>query len=200
MNLIHLIKPFFLVIGMTVLTLLVQSLAPESIEQLRYQQDAVTNGEWWRIFTANFTHSGWNHWALNITGLFLIDYLFQPLVNQIQRTLLLLFCMLINVLFIHYTLDMHWYVGLSGALHGFLVGGALLSFKQAKYFNLAIVLVVTIKLIAELNFEINQATADFIDANVVEEAHLYGAISAVLYFGIFILFNNLARLKNNPSN
>lgn len=188
-------RPFLLVIGIFIITLLVQIFDPDTTLTLRYQSTEVSQGEWWRLFTANLTHSGWNHWILNLSGLFLIDYLYQPTVYQKQRALLLIFCMLANVALLHIFMNLKWYVGLSGALHGFLIGGALLSFNQAKSFSSLIILAVTGKLIFELNWEINQFTADLIDANVVEESHLFGAISGVIYFVIFILFNLLKSKK-----
>jgi rhomboid family GlyGly-CTERM serine protease len=176
-------------------TLLIQLSAPESTELLRYQSLEVSNGEWWRIFTANFTHSGWNHWLLNISGLVLIDYLYQSTVKQSQRVFLMLFCMLANVFLLHMYMDLHWYVGLSGALHGFLIGGALLSFKKDKIFSMIIIAVVVIKLFFEMNWEVNQFTADLIGSNVVEESHLFGAISAVIYFMLFSLWLLIAQKK-----
>lgn len=180
-----------------IVTLLVQLLAPESTELLRYQSVEVSNGQWWRLFTANFTHSGWNHWLLNISGLILIDYLFQPTVKQSQRIFLIVFCMLSNVLLLHLFMKLHWYVGLSGALHGYLIGGALLSFKQAKIHSSLIILVVTAKLISELSWEINEFTSDLIEANVIEESHLFGAVSAVIYFMFFYLWQ-LTKQKKAP--
>jgi rhomboid family GlyGly-CTERM serine protease len=176
------LKPFSLAIVIIAVCLVVQVLAPESLTLLRYQSLEVSEGEWWRIVSANFCHSNWNHFLLNMAGLLLMDYLFQPLNTLLQRTLLLIFCILTNVILIHIFLDMHWYVGLSGALHGFLLGNALIALPKARLICGAIILVVVIKLIVELNFEINSATADFIEANVVEEAHLFGAISGLFYW------------------
>ena len=181
-------KEFIAVAVLALVCSFIMLLAPESIKLLRYEIIAVEQGEWWRIFSANLTHSNWNHWLLNLTGLILIDYLYQPLVSQKQRISLLLFCMLLNVLFMHYTIQLKWYVGLSGALHGFLVGGALLSMKKAKYFSLLVLTVVAAKLLVELNFEVNQFTAQFIDANVVEEAHLSGAIAGIFYYLIITIY------------
>ena len=174
-------KEYILVGLVASLSTLVMIFAPTSIELLRYESLSVSQGEWWRLFTANFTHSSWNHWMLNFAGLLLIDYLFQPLIKQAQRAALLLFSMALNVFLLHLTMNLSWYVGLSGALHGFLVGAALLSFSRARLFNGLIILVVSAKLALELSSEINQGTASFIGANVVEEAHLAGAISGVVY-------------------
>ena len=182
------IKPFSLVITIVLACLAVQLFAPESLELLRYQSKEVDSGEWWRIITANFCHSNWNHFGLNMVGVLLIDYLFQPIVSIKTRSALLAFCILVNTILLHSFLNLHWYVGMSGALHGFLIGNALFSLKKARWLGVATILVVSAKLITELNWEINSATAGFIDANVVEEAHLFGAISAVIFYLFYLIW------------
>ena len=163
--------------------------APESIKFLRYESQSVNDGELWRIFTANFCHSNWNHWMLNIAGLWLMDIFYQPVLNQKTRAYLLLFCMVLNVLLLHWFMNLHWYVGLSGALHGFLIGGALLSWNNGKWINLSIIVFTVGKLIAESFWQINAETEKLINANVVEEAHSFGALSAFIFFILWYLLN-----------
>lgn len=89
--------------------------------------------------------------------------------------------MLVCVLSLHLLMQVEWYVGLSGALHGYLIGGALISWKSAKKINFGIILVVTSKLIAEQTWQINDSTAALIGANVLEESHMYGAIGGAIF-------------------
>lgn len=179
------IKPFSLVILIILISSLIQLFAPDSLEFFRYQNTEVSNGEWWRLISANFTHSNWNHWMLNMLGLLLMDFLFQPLISFKLRAYLLIFCIATNVVLIHLYLTIYWYVGLSGALHGYLFGGAILSINKAKTFGYLILIIVGIKLFVELNWEINQNTASFINANVVEEAHLFGTISSIIFCALY---------------
>ncbi|WP_444994172.1 rhombosortase [Aliikangiella sp. IMCC44359] len=188
------IKPFYLVIFIILISLFIQVFAPESLEFFRYQSTEVSNGEWWRLISANFTHSNWNHWVLNMLGLLLMDFLFQPLISFKLRACLLTFCIVINVVLIHMYLTIHWYVGLSGALHGYLFGGALLSINKAKTFAFLILIIVSIKLFVELNWEINQTTASFINANVVEEAHLFGTISSIIFCIFYWLSHKIRKV------
>lgn len=187
---------------------LVMYFAPESTEILRFQSKEISNGELWRIFTANFTHSNWNHFLLNMAGLLVMDYIFQPLIKQRIRAALLVFCIATNLILLHSFVFLEWYVGLSGALHGYIVGLSLLSWKNPKScvsvvqfgpslnlvtkFHMAIpaliLLGTAIKLFVELNWDINKATAGLIGANVVEESHLCGAISGIGFLGVFALF------------
>ena len=179
-------KNFKLVAVVAITCILVMLFDPQSTELLRYQHKEVIEGELWRIVSANFTHSNWNHLLLNLSGLVLIDYLFQPLINQKSRALLMAFCLCANVAILHYLIQLHWYVGLSGALHGYILGCAGLTWSKAKITNSLIIVGVTVKLIAELNWEVNSATAGLIGANVVEESHLAGSIAATIYiFGYY---------------
>jgi len=169
--------------------LLMMLFDPTSTDLFRYQSKEVTNGEFWRIISANFTHSNWNHFFLNMAGLLLIDYLFQPLIKQWLRATLISFCIFTNVLLLHSFVVLEWYVGMSGALHGFILGCALLSWGKAKITNSLIILGTSAKLFVELNWEINASTAGLIEANVVEESHLFGAISGLVFWGLFLLIN-----------
>jgi rhomboid family GlyGly-CTERM serine protease len=187
------IKENIIPLTLTLITLLIMLGQPHSIEWFRYQAVEVSYGQIWRILTANLCHSNWNHWLLNILGLWLMDLFYQPVLSIKLRASLLLFCSLLNVLLLHMVMDIGWYVGLSGALHGYLVGGALLSWSSAKRLNLAIILVVISKLIIELFWQINEATEELIGANVVEEAHSFGAVSAVIFFTLVFLIGNLKK-------
>lgn len=186
-------KDYSVALLITFVSLLVMSFEPTSIEWLRYQPVEVTGGQWWRIFTANLCHSNWNHWMLNIAGLWLMDLFYQPVLSHKTRAGLLIFCMLLNVVMLHFMMKITWYVGLSGALHGYLIGGALLSWNKAKLLNFAIVAITTIKLITESVWQINTATEALIGANVLEEAHSFGAISAVVFWLFTILYSKIKK-------
>lgn len=126
-----------------------------------------------------------------------MDFFYQPVLSQKTRAALLIFCMLLNVLMIHFWMEIDWYVGLSGALHGYLIGGALLSWNKAKLLNITIILGTTIKLFAESIWQINSATEELINANVLEEAHSFGAVSSVIFWLLWIAITKTKKpLKN----
>ena len=192
---------------LTGLTLLVMLFEPFSGEWLRYQIIEVSNGQWWRIVSANLCHSNWNHWMLNLAGLWIMDIFYQPVLSAKYRSQLLVFCMVLNVLMLHLFLTIHWYVGLSGALHGYLIGAAIMSWNQTKlltpvtifrssiefnpkWLNFIIILGTVFKLIVESVWEINLATEKLIGANVLEEAHSFGAIAAIVFAFVFLLLKD----------
>ncbi len=188
---------YLFVIVVTVLTLAIMIFEPMTSDLLRYQANQVNEGEWWRILTANLCHSNWNHWALNITGLWLMEFFYQPVIHARLRAYLLIFCMLLNVMMLHLWLDIGWYVGLSGALHGYLIGGALLSWRKAPILNSSIILVTVLKLFIESFWQINSATEQLIGANVLEESHSFGALSSVIFFILWWLFTKIKRPLDN---
>ncbi|MBV1911172.1 MAG: rhombosortase [Kangiellaceae bacterium] len=194
LNLLNLKETYQLLIAshwptilITVVTAMIMLTFDTSILMLRYEKTAVNDGDLLRLFTANLCHSNWNHWILNIAGLWLMELFFKPVLSTIQRNSLLVFCMLGSVTFLHLFMNLTWYVGLSGALHGFLVGGAMLTWSTAKKLNSAILLIVVAKLFIEYFWQINQSTENLINANVIEEAHTFGALSAVIYFGLYLV-------------
>lgn len=192
---IHLIvsetKQHLFGILITLLSFLIMVFSSSVQEIFRYESYTVSQGEIWRILTANLCHSNWSHWALNLAGFWLMDFFYRPVLSIKHRVSLLLFCMLGSVTLLHLFMQLTWYVGLSGALHGYLIGGALLSWKQAKKLNALIIGVVVVKLFIESTWHINESTEKMIGANVVEESHLFGAIAALVFVICLLLIKKL---------
>ena len=89
---------------------------------LRYDRDAVLQGELWRLWTGHLIHLGWVHWALNACGLVLCCVLADA--PPAPRTLLWWVFVLslgISVLFLLLVPHLAHYVGLSGVLYGLFV-------------------------------------------------------------------------------
>jgi len=164
-------------------------------EWMIYQREAVDQGQWWRFFSANLSHSNWNHWGLNILGLWLIDLFFQPVLSQCVRNALLLFAMLFNLLMLHFWVDINSYVGLSGALHGYVIGAALITWRADPFIHLTMATVVIGKLIIESIWHINQSTEQLIGTNVVEESHAFGGLAAIIFVLIYFVLLKTKRIK-----
>lgn len=91
---------------------------------LRYQRDAVFQGELWRLFTAHLVHLGWTHGLLNACGLLLCCGLaparFTP--RRLAADVLLLGAG-VSLLLLAFSPHVAHYVGLSGVLYGLFVLG-----------------------------------------------------------------------------
>ncbi len=168
-------------------------------EWMIYQRDAVDQGQWWRLLTANLSHSNWNHWWLNMLGLWLIDLFFQPVLSLVVRNSLLIFTMLVNVLMLHLWVDINAYVGLSGALHGYVIGAALISWRADPFIHLGLASVIIVKLFIESHWHINQSTEALIGVNVVEESHAFGGLSAIIFVVLYLVFKKLRTIKSRKA-
>jgi len=174
------VKNHALAILISLIAIGIQWYGQELILLLRYEAVAVNQGEWWRLITANLTHSNGYHLLLNLTGLWMMELLLERDVKASTRALLLGLCMPLTLLLLHLLFNLIWYVGLSGALHGYLIGCALLARKQwPRVYSLVIIGVIA-KVIVESIWEINQNTAELIGANVVEESHAMGTVAGLM--------------------
>ena len=86
---------------------------------------AVSNGEWWRIFTAAFLHGSWAHVGLNMFALFQVGNLVELLYGRVRYALLYVLSIIgsgVAVLTFSYNLPT---LGASGAIFGLF--GALVA-------------------------------------------------------------------------
>lgn len=146
---------------------------------LRYEREAVLQGEYWRLITAHLVHGNTRHLLLNAAAVALIAALFQQDYSWRGWLLIaLLSALAIDVAFVFWEPQIAWYVGLSGVLHGALAAGAV-SWWQYQPKRLALGL--TAILIGKLSWEYWQGALPMAgDLAVVVEAHRYGALGGAL--------------------
>ena len=148
---------------------------------LRYQREAVASGEWWRFLSGHFVHLGLGHWLLNAAGLLLVWLLVgerYSLRNWGWLSLASLAAMGMGFWFIN--TDLIWYVGLSGLLHGWLVGGLLAT--PARHLPESLLLLIL--LVGKIAYEQLAGPLPGSEASaggaVLVDAHLYGSIGGLL--------------------
>ena len=84
-----------------------------------WNREAITAGEWWRLLSAHMVHVDSHHLMLNLMGLVLIvASLCQSMTMRELASLLLTCACGTSYLLLYLQPDLHWYVGLSGVLHG----------------------------------------------------------------------------------
>ncbi|HSX84768.1 MAG TPA: rhombosortase [Cellvibrio sp.] len=143
----------------------------------------IAEGEWWRLLSGNLVHYGFYHLLMNLAALLVCGYVFFLRCNLWLYGGLLLFSGLCVGLGVYWgTPEFMVYRGLSGVLHGLIIFGFLFSFKQTPWINGIGLILVVGKLIHEQNAAY-QATdlQQLLPVPVVVDAHLYGAISGVLF-------------------
>lgn len=175
-------------ITLAAIALLVWALGPDTADLLRYQRDAVLDGQYWRMITGHWVHLGWQHLAMNLGGLAVIWLLFDEVLSGLKAwvvtggvALVTSFCLLL------FHPQIEWYVGLSGLLHGLLAAGALLSLRTNQVTSWFVLLVLVGKLGVEfLNGGSSQVEA-MIGGPILVQGHLYGTLGGGLCAAVFAL-------------
>lgn len=186
---------FLLCIALSLLMLLLTILDDYLFPLLSLEADKITDGEYWRLLTANLVHFGWAHTLMNVAAFLLCSFAFFNDVSVKKYSLLLLWCCLgVGWGVFLFSPEYSPYAGLSGAIHGLIVAGLL----QTRAFQLWIkaggLILMTGKLIQE-NLPGYQATdlQQLIPAAIAVESHVYGAIAGALYVGSDWLLTRLKR-------
>jgi len=148
---------------------------------LRYQRDAIFAGEWWRLITGHFVHLGWAHLALNVMGLALMWALFAADYTPRQWLLIVAGSVAsIDAGFLLLNPELIWYVGLSGALHGVMAAGTLAHLRRREPDGWILAVFLVGKLVYEQVIGVMPYSAKSAGGPVVVDAHLYGAIGALI--------------------
>jgi rhomboid family GlyGly-CTERM serine protease len=174
------IAPELWLLGLVLLALVLLSLLGESGRlALRYQRDAVLQGEYWRLVTGHLVHGSLQHLILNTAGLGLIAALFPRDYSWRAWLLVALFSVLaIDAGFVFYEPQLLWYVGLSGVLHGALAAGAIAWWRNE---SKLLALVLSAIFLGKLAWEQWHGALPLSGGlPVVVDAHLYGALGGAL--------------------
>ena len=152
-------------------------------DELMYRRSEIISGDYWRFISGHFVHSNAKHLLLNLAALWLIWIYAAGMCRQRDWLLLLLLCAFgtsVGLWFLDP--EIRWYTGLSGVLHGLLLTVTVVRLLRCRsdYSAWFILLMVVGKLGYEYFYGATALTADFIALPVVEQAHLYGAMSGVL--------------------
>lgn len=157
-----------------------------AVRLLRYENTFSSSREWWRLLSGHFAHLGWMHLILNLIGLWVIFLIY----GQYSRPLHLFISMLliafgISLGLLVFSPKVGWYIGFSGILHGLIILLALENYQKEKKFNIAVLILVTIKLLWEQLFGVAESMENIIGGRVVFDAHLYGAFTGVVVYSAF---------------
>jgi rhomboid family GlyGly-CTERM serine protease len=146
---------------------------------LRYERVAIAAGEWWRLITAHFVHIDLEHTLLNLMGVVLMWAIFARDLSPRQWlivTTVVLLTIDAGLWFRDKGVD--WYVGASGALHGFMAAGTYVHVRRGDLDGWILVVFIVLK----LGYEQLHGVLPFTESGmpVVLNAHLYGAIGGLI--------------------
>jgi rhomboid family GlyGly-CTERM serine protease len=150
-------------------------------ELFRYDRAALADFELWRLATAHLVHLSIGHTALNVIALAIIALLFESVLDSFDWIVAAAMSALaIDLGLYAASPEVAWYVGLSGALHGIMVAGALTLAIARSRFG-AIMLVIVVAKIAWEHFAGPVPFSELTSGGpVVTDAHLYGAVGGAV--------------------
>jgi len=156
---------------------------PQASQLLAYYHTGIKQFELWRLISATFCHTNFNHLLMNAFGLIITLALFSDTFKLIKIYPIIIF----NSLFIGAALfffepEVIWYVGLSGVLHGLFSYGVAADISNKDRWGYLLGAGFIIKIIYEQIYGAQQSTIALIGAPVLVNAHLYGALSGVVFY------------------
>jgi len=149
---------------------------------LALQRTAVASGEWWRIFTSQYVHLGFNHTLLNVVGYLIIAAAFREDVTPREECIALLLSNVgVGLGIYFFSPELEWYVGLSGAIYGLLAHNLIIGWRRSPLLSLLFGVYLAGKFVYEQFISgPDTVTAAFIGADVAVDSHLYGAITGLI--------------------
>ena len=155
--------------------LVLPSLAGEGGQALlRYERNALAQGQWWRLLSAHLVHLDLRHALLNAVGLALVWALFVRDYSMKAWLAIVLGAMAaIDAGLWLADSTVQWYVGSSGVLHGAMAAGAVAHVRNGERDGWLLVALLAAKLLYE------QAVGALPLSGhdpVVVDAHLYGVL------------------------
>lgn len=168
--------------GFAVLLVALQLLPAAWRRALWYDRAAIGDGEFWRLLTGNLVHLGWMHLALNVAALLIGIWVFYPARNPIAWATALIVCAVVSSLGLYlFSPEIIWCVGMSGALHGLLMIGAIDWIRQGDRAGWALLAIWSGKLAWEHWYGALPFSTETVGSAVVTDAHLWGAVGGLLY-------------------
>lgn len=167
-------------VAVAALAFAVAALGDAAAALLRYDREAIVTGELWRLVSGNVVHLGWSHLGLNLFALAILAALYHNLFRACDWGWALGGGMLATTLgLLLFEPAVEWYVGLSGALHGLFVYGALRELQAARRGAWLLLAAVALKLAWEQAVGPLPGSEAASGGPVLVEAHLYGAIGGL---------------------
>ncbi len=169
-------------------------------EALRFERDAIAAGQWWRLLGCNFVHLGWWHLFLNEMGLLVLLLLCpEPLSGRVWLRRLVLIGLGMSGGLYFFVPSAHWYVGMSGVIHGlFLLGLGRQIVASRDLIAAACLAFLVGKIAWELVVGVPVSDEAAIGGSVLVESHLYGSLSALIYGLIFGAFTRVETFRRTP--
>ena len=164
---------------------------------IQFDRNLLGQGHIWLALTGHLVHLNWHHFWLNMGGLLLVAIFFSTYCSTLAWVLLLLWSALVVSLGLYLlNPELHGYVGLSGVLHGLFIVGAWHEARRHPLSGWVLLILLIAKLIWEQISGALPGSESMTGGHVVVDAHLYGAISGV----VFVLLHQVIHVNNRQQN
>jgi len=151
------------------------------VDSWRFNRDMVEQGHIWLLLSGHVAHLNWSHWLLNMAGLSIVAFFFSTHASFKQWLRVIgVSAVIISAGIWWGMLDIHYYVGLSGVLHGLFLYGALREIRFYPVSGYVLTTVLMAKLSWEFFYGALPGSEDMAGGRVLTEAHLLGALGGVL--------------------
>jgi rhomboid family GlyGly-CTERM serine protease len=155
---------------------------------LQYDRAAIGDAELWRLLSGQLVHLGPGHYILNALGLMLVWLLVGANLTTSRWIVVTVVSMLgVGAGLWLFNPGLERYVGMSGFLHGILMGGVLLGLKTMPREAVLIAVVVGGKIAYEQLIGPMPGSEKSAGGPVVVDAHLYGALAGLGTAAVFWL-------------
>ena len=129
--------------------------------------------------------------AMNLVGLVVILGLFIDTFKKVSLIPVITFTSIgIGLALFWREPEVIWYVGFSGVLHGIFSYGVAHDLQQKNKWGIGLGIGLLVKIIYEQVFGAQQSTIELINAPVLINAHLYGAIAGIIFYYLSKLFTS----------
>ena len=167
------------------LLVLLQALPEPARQGLWYSREGVAAGEYWRLLTGNLVHLGWAHLALNVGALLVGIFVFYPGRTPVAWALAMATCGVATSLGLWwFNPEITWCVGMSGALHGLLIIGAVDWARRGDPVGVGLLVIWIAKLAWEQWNGALPLSTETVGGRVVTDAHLWGAVGGGLWLAL----------------
>jgi len=148
---------------------------------LRYDRNALMEGQWWRLLTAHWIHLSHQHLALNLGALVLMLVVLGRLLTPASLLLsTLLGALAVGLCLYSLSPDLYWYAGLSGVVSSIWGTAATRGARCGSWLGWAALLLLLTRILWEQLTGATPSIAIFIGGAVIVDAHLYGGLAGGL--------------------
>ena len=184
-------------IGIAVLCIIVYLAGDGLAATFQFDREAITDGDIWRLMTSHITHLSFAHLALNLLALGLCTYVANPKNSSLYLGVMWCWLMAFTGIGLYfYALDLNYYVGLSGALHGALLIAIVPSPYYSRLIRTVVVMVILGKVIWEqTSFYNDMGNAELIGGRTEARSHLLGVIAGIIWVIGLLLWKKYEQRK-----